>query len=277
MRCFYTGNFPHYLQLSAHVAVLARVNRNRALGAVCALILGAVVGCLGDPYYIDNAFGPAQSSPNSQVNVHTSTAASSTLPPSSEPSESATAPSGGDAAPSSSSDVIASSTADATVSTLEAEAGADTPTPDTSASDSSTSDPSGGAPDAGLASGSTNGNDTWDLDAGTNGESGDANSPRQGAFVQGACWPMCNMADVDDVIDGWGAQYDRSCVRQNTEAPACAYEDESAGLRIDGECYAPCPGPTLDADEDGWEEVDSEVCVVTGTSLAMSAQACPYP
>lgn len=237
------------------------------LSVVCALLLfGCAVGCLSDPYYIDDGVHLGQSSSGAAIEV-----------PSNVPSSSDTAPEASvpdDMAP---PDAALFGTSAETDVDSGTEAAGDPTTQDdpTTVVDAAVVDDTTVADDATTVDDTTEATDnTTEADAAVD-ENGEV--PSTGALVQGSCWPMCNLAEEDGVLDGWGTQYDRSCVRQGTEAPACTYSDETAGFSVEGDCYRPCPGPTLDEAGDGWAEHDGQTCVVTGTELAMSAERCPYP
>jgi hypothetical protein len=218
---------------------------------MCALMLGGVVGCLDDPYYIGD---------NDALSASEVAAPGNSSPPnnSAPPSATDTASDG----------TTSKSVPSRTASDTDVAASSNTGTPPATHSVLNTGD------DAGAAANEANDSGSDESDAGPLADV-------EGALVQGHCWPMCYMADTDDVLDGWGTQYERSCVRQGTDAPACDYRDQAAGFLLDGDCYAPCPGELLDDDDgndsDGWAEHNGEACVVTGTELAQSADTCPHP
>jgi hypothetical protein len=213
-------------------------------GGLLAGLIPCSVACLEDPYYIDDALAQeSEMAADAGANSNSSTTdqQGSELDPTEPLAPEPTAPrvTGPD-------------------TTLTNEPSVDDPGASDSADDAGSSAPPGS-------------NETQASDGMT----------INGATVNGLCWPFCGDVARDGNFDGWNIDNDRSCLVDRTsiaaDAETCDYDDRTAGLSVDGECYAPCPGPYTDGDGDGWGTENRTDCVVAGSAVAGSATPCPHP
>jgi len=140
--------------------------------------------------------------------------------------------------------------------------------------------------DAASGGGAT-GSSTSGSGASGGGTGGAAPTGGPGVVSEGMCVRLCVDASTDPDGDGWGYEYDASCIvpgsYENTTRIACVVGDAvptqvgppagSPGVVVENECVGLCVA-AIDDDGDGWGWEFEHTCVMAGSVTAMASLAC---